>query len=144
MSSAGFELVAGRIPGEEIARTTVTSDSSTFTTTETLMASVTAALVSGRVYKIVFDAAFEITVDGVLRVSIHEDNVSGTVLNLRDCNIDNSGTATGGFVQAYYTAVSTANKTFVATGDVLVGGGTANLNAAATFPTYLYVEYVSG
>lgn len=143
-STAGFQLVAGRIPGERIATTTVTADSAGFTTTETSLATVTAALVSGRVYRVVWVPAWEITADGPVRATIREDNVSGTVLGLRDTWVDNSGTATGGYVEVLYTAVSSANKTFAGTGDVLAGGGTCNLNAATTFPTYLYVDYISG
>jgi hypothetical protein len=143
-STGGFQLVAGRIPGERIATSTITSDSSTFTTSEVQVATVTAPLVTGRLYKVVFNGAYEITADGVLRSSIRENNTSGTVVQLRDISIDNSGSATGAYVEGYYTAVSTADKTFVTTGDVLVGGGTANLNASATFPAYMYVEYISG
>lgn len=143
-STAGFQLVAGRIPGERIATSTMTSDSSTFTTALTQVATVTAALVSGRTYKVVGHLGFEITVDGVLRGQIRENNISGTDLQIRDFVVDSSGSVNGMHIEAEYTAVATGNKTFVIGGDVLVGGGTCNLNASSTFPSYMYVEYISG
>lgn len=143
-TSVGFQLEAGRIPGERIATEEVTSDSSTFTTTETEIASVEASVVNGRTYKVVFHGAFENTVDGVIRVSLYQDTLGGTRLTLRDIGIETAGTAQVIHVEAEYTASATEDKTFVVGGDVTNGGGTANLNAAPSFPTYLYVDYIRG
>lgn len=144
MPSAGDPVQDGRIPGQRIATQVETIDSTTFTGVETQVTSVTASLVSGRTYRVVADIGFEITVDGVLRAQVHEDSTSGTVLQIRDTVIDNSGTAQSMHAETQYTATTTANKTFVVTGDVRTGGGTANMNAGSTFPSYLYIDYVSG
>lgn len=135
---------SSRFPGQRIETTTITTDSATFTTTETSLATVTPFLVTGRTYRIIWIPAFEITIDGIIRATIREDTISGTIINLRDVWADNTGTATGVYVEGLYTAVATGDKTFVGSGDVLSGGGTANLNAAAIFPSYFYVEYLSG
>lgn len=137
-------VVSRLYPGQRIATTTVTTDSATFTTAETSLATVTASLVTGRTYRIVWVPAFQITVDSVIRATIREDTISGTILNLRDVWIDSGGTATGLEVEVLYTAVATGDKTFVGSGDVLAGAGTANLNAASNFPSYLYVDYLEG
>ncbi|HEX6682425.1 MAG TPA: hypothetical protein VF062_06495 [Candidatus Limnocylindrales bacterium] len=145
MSSAGQLLIAGRIPGERIQTTVITADSATFTTTEIVVATGTAApLVAGRIYMVVFDAGFQTTVDGILRVMIREDNLAGTSIQIRDFFIDNTGTASAARVEVEFEAQATGNKVFVATGDMLSGGGTANLNASGTLPSYLYVDYVRG
>lgn len=146
MSTAGFQLVAGRIPGERIATNVATSDTSTFTTTETVIDSVTAALVSGRTYRIRFYAGFATTVnDSFVIAKIREDNLTGTTLMERNTAL-NTTSAAGIFVvtEAEYTAVSTGNKTFVTTGQRNGGTGTLHADGAATRPRYLYVEYISG
>jgi hypothetical protein len=129
-------------PGQRIATTTVTTDSAGFTTTETQLASVVASVVEGYTYKVVFNVGLELTVDGVIRGTLRENTVGGTIVQLRDVWVDNVGTATGLWVEGQYTATATEDKTFVATGDVLSGGGTANLNASASFPSYLYVDFI--
>jgi hypothetical protein len=143
---AGGTATAGRIPGERIATTTVTSDSSTFTTTETEVASVTAALVSGRTYRVRYAARFGSTVAGDwLLASVREDDTSGTVLvadNMILEQVATSGWPVAG--EAEYTAASTANKTFVLTGDRISGTGDCRLEAAATHSTYFYVDYIRG
>jgi hypothetical protein len=134
------------VPGERIATTTVTSDSSTFTTTETEVASVTAALVSGRTYRVRYMARFGSTVAGDwLMASIREDDTSGTVLTQDNVILEQS--AVSGWpltVEVEYTAGSTGDKTFILTGDRVGGTGTCRLEAAATRPTYLYVDYIRG
>lgn len=146
MSSAGQRLVAGRIPGEEIALTTNTSDSSTWTTTETETDSVTAPLVSGRTYKIRWSGAIVTTVAGdVDLLRIREDNTTGTALQTRGLYL--GSTISGGIpctLEARYTAVATADKTFVVTGIRNAGTGTHHGDGDPTRPRHTYVEYVSG
>lgn len=144
MSSAGQQLVAGRIPGEQIARQDATSDSATFTGTEVELQTVTAAVVSGRTYKIVYDWGCEITIDGSVRSQVRLDTVSGTIIGIRDTAVDASTTVNSCRVETFWTATSTTSQTFSGTGRVTGGGGTANRNADATFPSFMYVEYVSG
>jgi hypothetical protein len=141
---AGQVATAGRVPGERIATTTVTSDSSTFTTTETEVASVTAALVSGRTYRVRYAARFASTVAADwLMASVREDSTTGT--RLTEDNVISEQSATAGWPvagEAEYTAASTGDKTFVLTGIRATGTGTCRLEAATTRPTYLYVDYI--
>ena len=145
-SSAGFQLTAGRIPGEEIALTTNTSDSSTWTTTETLTDTVTAALVDGRTYKVSWHGGIVSTVVGdIALMRMREDSTSGTLMTERNVYI--SGTTSAGnaaSIEARYTATATANKTFIVSGIRNGGTGTEHADATATRPRYLYVTYISG
>jgi hypothetical protein len=145
-SSAGFQLTAGRIPGERIATTTNTSDSGTWTTTAVETDSVTAALVTGRTYLVRWSAGLVTTVAGdVALIRMREDDTSGTVLMERNFYLGT--TATGGFasdLEANFTATATGNKTFVITGVRSGGTGTHHADATANRPRYLYVDYISG
>jgi len=77
-ATAGQVATAGRIPGELIASSRATSDSATFTTVETTVLSVTAPLVSGRTYRVVFYGKFATTVAGDIGAArMREDNVVG-------------------------------------------------------------------
>lgn len=146
MSSAGQRLVAGRIPGEEIALTTSTSDSGTWTTTETLADTVTAPVVSGRIYKIVWWGGVATTVAGdTVTIRMREDNITGTILSERNHYLPTS--SSGGFAlyhEGRYTADATENKTFVIGGVRNGGTGTHHADGTATRIRLLYVEYVSG
>lgn len=144
MSSAGFQLVAGRIPGERIATEVLTSASSTFTA-ETQIHTVTAALVSGRTYSVTMITGILSTVAGDnVDTRIREDNTSGTILqqvrkdllatNITECIV----------LYAEYTAVATGNKTFVGTAARQAGTGNLSRNSGVNTPSYLFVEYVSG
>lgn len=146
MTSAGQQLVAGRIPGERIATTVYDTDSSNFTTSETEIASVTASLVSGRTYRVRMVTRIGTSVaNDIGTPRIREDNTSGTEMTVDYLALPNAGTAGNWYsAEAEYTAVSTGNKTFV--GTCLRGGGTGNLRreAASTRPTYIYVDYIRG
>lgn len=142
-STAGFQLLAGRIPGERIATSTRTSNSSSFTA-ETQTDTVTAPLVSGRTYRVRVVLAPSSSVSGdVDLVRMREDNSSGTLLQFGRVYI---GSATGysAMLEAQYTAVATGDKTFVVTGARSSGTGNITHAAGATQPTYLYVDYISG
>jgi hypothetical protein len=139
-------LVAGRIPGERIATTVVTADSAGFTTAEVSVASVTAPLVSGRTYRLRAVPKWESDVaNDRINARLRQDTVTGTIMqsdNVRIHVVSNLGW--GGVMEVEYTAVDTANKTFVLTGQQAAGTGTCVLGAGATRPVYLYVDYVSG
>ena len=147
MSSAGFQLLAGRIPGERIATTVVSSDSSTFTSTEVSLATVVAPVVAGRTYRVRAVGQFGSTVSND-RVSprIRQDSVAGS--EMVGTNIDiTAGGITFGWpfdIEAEFTAGTTENKTFVLTGDRSSGSGNCHLEAASTRPTFLYVDYIRG
>ena len=147
MSSAGLRLVAGRIPGEQIALTTSTSDSSTWTTTETLADTVTAPLVTGRTYKVVWTGGLVSTVAGdVAALRMRQDVITtGTVMVERAFYIASTASAGFGYyLEARFTAVSTADKTFVVGALRNAGTGTHHADGTATRPRYMYVEYISG
>lgn len=146
MSSAGQRLVAGRIPGEQIAITTNTTDSGTWTTTETVTDSVTAALVTGRTYSVHWFGAMVSTVAAdITLVRMREDDVTGTLMTERSVYIPSTSSAGFGFMlECRYTAAATANKTFVVAGIRNGGTGTQHADATATRPRILYVNYISG
>lgn len=149
MATAGASVIAAAVSGERIATNIVTADSGTFTTTETQVQSVTAALVTGRTYRVYWYAHYGSSVSGDrMNFRIREDTVSGNTLQ----EIAGSGQATHGasslgdmmIVEAEFTAVSTGNKTFSATMVRSSGTGNAQLEGAATRPNYLYVDYIRG
>ncbi|HEX6579222.1 MAG TPA: hypothetical protein VF082_12730 [Jiangellaceae bacterium] len=143
MSSAGDQLVAGRIPGERINTAIRTAGSASVTTTETIIDTVTAALVSGRTYRITWDFAFTISVATDQHFArIREDNTTGT--QLQGFRIAPGATASSYpcHKEAEYTAVSTGNKTFVGTFVRTSGTGNVSSLGAATNPQYLYVDYI--
>lgn len=146
MSSAGQRLVAGRVPGERIQTAIETTDSGTFTTGDTQVASITAALVSGRIYRVRFAGSFVSTVaaDTVL-ARIREDTSGGTVLQEKNRVVGTtSGAGEALDFEVEFTAASSANKTFVVTAIRNGGTGTLHRDAAATRPSYLYVDYIRG
>lgn len=127
-----------------MATTIRTSDSSAISV-ETQIDTVTASLVSGRIYKVVWDLAYTSSVAAdTMFARIREDNVSGTQLTLRrgDNRVTNgAGSGWSLHLEAEYTAVSTGDKTFSATIGRASGTGNVNVVAAATLPSYLYVDY---
>jgi hypothetical protein len=145
-SSAGFQLAAGRIPGELIASSAAVSDSANFTTTETVVLTVTAALVSGRTYSVWAGPTFHSTVDGdVVHSQMRQDNVSGTVMDRTDDYIRVTATTIDKTILfALYTATTTGNKTFVVTGDRVSGSGNCRLEADTIRPAYMLVRYETG
>ena len=147
MAFAGQIAVAGRIPGELIASSVSTSDSATFTTTETTVLSVTAPLVSGRTYRVIFFGKFASTVAGDIGVArIREDNSTGPERQSDYLDFNTASLTIGYscYMEFEYQASSTGNKTFVVTGVRNTGTGTLRLEAAGHRPSYLRVEYVSG
>ena len=127
-----------------IATTIETSDSSTFTTTLTAIASVTAALVSGRTYKVRAITHLRTTVAAdTANVQLREDNTAGTEMQTAAAVEIPSTTAGGHYftLETEFTAVSTANKTFVLCAQRASGTGTLVREAAGIRPTLLYVDY---
>lgn len=145
-SSSGFQLTAGRIPGELIASSSEVADSANFTTTEVIVQTVTAPLVIGRTYSIWAGPTFHSTVDGdVVHSQMRENNVSGNILDRVDDYIRVTVSAIDRTILfAFYTATATANKTFVVTGDRVLGTGSCRLEAATNRPAIMLVRYESG
>ena len=143
-ATAGQIAEAGRIPGERIATTVETSDSTTFTTAETQVSSVTAPVVSGRIYRVRFAGGWATTVAGdFISVRIREDSSSGNILLLRVVDVFRTGSFTAApTLEVEYTADATEDKVFVLTAQRLTGSGTIALDAAASGPAYLYVDFI--
>lgn len=117
-------------------------NSVSFTTTETEIDTITVPVVEGRRYKIVWRPAFFSTVaNDHVRGAIREDNVAGTALYVQNITTPIVSQAFMMDLEAFYTAVTTGDKTFVGTGDRITGsGGTITGQAASSNPTLLYVE----
>lgn len=146
MAAAGEIAEAGRIPGERIATTEETSASSAFTS-ETVLMSVTATLVSGRTYRVTGKVPLTSSVSNdEARAQIREDNISGTVLDAASGEMSTGTSTTSNNIrpESEYTAVSTGSKTFVVTGERVAGTGNITMNAATTRKGYLYVDYIRG
>ena len=143
-ATAGQIAEAGRIPGERIATTVETSDSTTFTTAETQVSSVTAPVVSGRIYRVRFAGGWATTVAGdFISVRIREDSSSGNILLLRVVDVFRTGSFTAApTLEVEYTADATEDKVFVLTAQRIAGSGTCVLDAAASGPAYLYVDFI--
>lgn len=150
MPLAGESIIAGQVPGERIATDIVTADSSTFTTTETSVQSVTAALVSGRIYRVRWCVHWGSSVEGDrVQIRIREDSgTSGTILQefTGESTAAHGGSSLGEYdtPEAEYTAVSTGNKTFSGTMVRSSGTGNVQLEGASTRPNYMYVDYIRG
>jgi len=145
-SSAGQQLVAGRIPGERIATTTVTSPSGDTTGgTELLVMSVTAPLVSGRTYRVRTVGAVAGTGNERAQVHIREDSISGNLIQNQNVQILTSSSFGYPFIfECQFTAADTGNKTFVVTIERNQGTGPIHLECAPERPAYVYVDYISG
>jgi hypothetical protein len=129
-------------PGQRIATTTETTISAGFTA-ETIINTVTAALVSGRTYAIGLFTGITSTVAGDnAEFRIREDNVAGTQLQVIRKDLLATNITEVVFLYAQYTAVATGSKTFVGTGFRQAGTGTLTRNTSPTAPAYMYVEYV--
>ncbi len=145
-SGAGFQLLAGRIPGERIATTSRTADVTPITT-EQIVDSVTAALVNTRVYKVRWTGhAYSTVKDGRVMIRIREDNLVGAsrqqgIIYTSVLEANQEGPLD---VEFEYTAAASANKTFVATAQQVTGTGTVHVYATSFAPTYLYVDYIRG
>jgi hypothetical protein len=144
--AAGETIIAGKIPGERIATNIDAADSSNFTTTEVTLASVTAAVVIGRTYRVVFHGSFASSVAGdALFVRIREDSLAGNQLQSTAFTIDTTtGVGWKNTLEAEYTADATEDKTFKLTGIRAGGTGNCRLEAASDHPAYLYVDYIRG
>lgn len=125
-----------------------TSNSASIGGTETTIDSVTAQLVIGRTYKVTWATGYAAgTAGDTVFLRLREDNSTGTqmVIDRRDSRLTSGpGARWGAHVEAEYTALATGSKTFVGTLIVASGAGTAQIIAAATLPSYLYVDYIRG
>ena len=147
-ATAGLRAEAGRIPGERIATTIATSDSSTFTTSETQIMSVTASVVTGRIYRLRFVGRLSTTTAGDQGVArLRETNTSGTELQSAVVDSTNTSGTLGTnplLMEVEWTASSTGSQTWIASAFRNSGSGTWHMEAGSNRPNYLYLDYISG
>jgi hypothetical protein len=128
---------------QRIATTTRVANIGTFTV-ETLVDSVTAYLVVGHTYRIVwYGRVFKDVADGIARGRIREDSISGTALaitQLYTATVINQSFPL--IMETQYVATLSGNKTFVATVTRQTGTGNLTAQAATDAPTLFYVELI--
>lgn len=138
----GSVLVRGFPVTYRIAQTEETSNSGTFSA-ETVILSVTGALVSGKRYRIDVDTHIDVDTSGDdVHVRVREDNVSGTVQHESARDVPLNNRAEHFRMMFDFVASSTGNKTFVATADVVVGAGVCSRQASSTQPSTITIDCV--
>lgn len=119
----------------------ITTDSTSWTTAETQLISVTLDVVSGITYGVSALVAIGTSLANDIDFPrIREDSLTGNQLvgqNLIMPTIAGSGYPISLYTE--YTAVSTASKTFVLTGNRIVGTGAHQAHAATNRPSFLTV-----
>jgi hypothetical protein len=143
----GGQVLAGGFPvTRRIATTRREVNGPTFTTTETVIDSVTAALVNGATYRIRWKVRVNPgTAGNDVQMAIREDNVSGTFIDAVAVDLPIINRTPFMFLEGEYTAVATGNKTFVGTGDRVAGSGANDTPiASAASKSFLYVDYIEG
>lgn len=150
MPLAGDIIEVGRIPGWLIGETIEVADSSTFTTTETVLISLTVPVVSGRTYSVDGKLRIQSTSGSInegCQVRLREDNSAGNELDRILITVATvAGTAGyGGDLLGTFSAPSTGNKTFVVTGvRISAAAGTQRMEGSPASPNFLRVRYESG
>src|SRR5690242_16922459 len=145
---AGDPVLASDINGLalRVAETVLVADTSTWSNTEFAIATVTAALVAGKRYKIGLTGreSTDVAADSD-NMRIREDSLSGTQLQLAQIYLPvASGNGYQTSFYAEYTAVSTGNKTFQLTGQRSAGTGTAHrIRAGGSSPGLLFVDRIT-
>jgi hypothetical protein len=143
MVLAGETIIAGKVPGERIATAKATSSSGAIGTTETVVQTIVAPVVAGRIYKITWDGRVQSTVNADdIAYKIREDSVSGTVLQDVAADIAISTRTWRAHFETEYEADTTEDKTFVVTLDRLAGSGDITMFATSTQPCFLYCDYI--
>jgi hypothetical protein len=125
--------------------TTVRTTDSANVTSEAIIDSVTASLITGKIYKITWHGRFQSSVagdDALFR--IREDSLTGTEIASVAEDLTVIGRQARSTIEVEFTAVATASKTFKATLERLAGTGGLHGDAAVAGPTYFYVDYVRG
>jgi hypothetical protein len=128
-----------------IATVERTTNSSTFTS-EAVISTITAAVESGKKYKITWVVDSSSTVAGdTARWRIRETNIAGATRQLSHSYMSIANNDFGAPPLTFeWTASSTGNMTWVGTCHRANGTGTFSCNANANEPSYFTVDYVSG
>jgi hypothetical protein len=121
----------------------VTTSSGTFTTTETVVITLSnVPVLNGNKYRIKAIATFASTVAGDdITVRIREDSVSGTVLQTHEDDIISTTIQRTVTIETeFICAANDVTKDFVLTCVRTGGAGNINLQASATQPAFMYAE----
>jgi hypothetical protein len=138
-------IADGAMPGMIVGTPSqVTSDSSTFTTSETEVQTITVPVTSGRVYSVTWWPLFRSSVaNDEVRARIREDSSAGTEIQtaVRVVTTGAGALGTEMSLTAFYTAGATEDKTFSLTGVRVGGSGNINLEGASGRPSIAVVRY---
>lgn len=141
---AGQRVTATRLNrlANTLAKTKRTANVAGITTVETVVDTVTVNVTANVEYKIVWSGAVYSSAAGdVTRTRIRENNLAGTVIQLRQKEITIGGSqAIDHYVETFWTAPTTGSKTFVHTVVRHAGTGNMGSQAGADSPTFFYVE----
>lgn len=143
MVAVGDPIILAMMPGYEAGVSTYTSDSSTFTTTETEIASITVSLINGVTYDLRCDAHISSSTAGdTVTCRIREDNSSGTEVQVVSGNtVSTSGNRPVVIpVWGRYTATATGSKTFSVTAVRQAGGGNIFREVSSVAPMIFTVK----
>lgn len=128
-----------------VATVPLSANSAAWTTAESAaLISATAALTNGSVYKLQLFTHVQSTVTTEpAQIRIREDNATGTQVAITQTFC---GTTSGNgffvYIYAEYTAVATANKVFVVTGQRNGGSASQTLVASPTKVSYLTIDRI--
>jgi hypothetical protein len=114
----------------------------TFTTTRTILDTITVPVVAGRRYKIVWDGEFQSSVaNDLIRGQLHDGPATtDPAIQLRQLTCPVLNQAFPLIMQCWFNATVTGNETFIATAARLTGSGTITGIANTSSPTLFYVE----
>lgn len=114
----------------------------TFTTTRTILDTITVPVVAGRRYRILWDGEFQSSVAAdLVRGQIHDGALTtDPAIQLRQVGCPVLNQAYPLIMRCYFNATVTGNETFVATAARLTGTGNITAIANANSPTLFYVE----
>ena len=146
MVAVGDPIFLAKMPGYEVGAVTYTSDSSTFTSTETEIASLTVSLIDGVTYDVRCDAHISSSVAGdTVTCRIREDTSAGTEVQVVSGNtVSTSGNRPVVIpVWGRYTAAATASKTFSVTAVRQSGTGNIFREVSSVAPMILTVKVAS-
>jgi hypothetical protein len=139
-------LALGRVSSRptvpRIATTVATSSVGPFTALTEVM-SVTGNLLAGCTYKVAaYYHVASTAANDLITARLRPDNIASADIQL-DFNV--LITSTGGvasYIEVEYTATVNETKTFVLGIQRATGAGNISLTVAATFPSYMYIDFV--
>lgn len=143
MPAAGSTARVGLIPGQRIATTEITSDSAGFTTTETAVATVTADLIEGGIYRVRASVNFSSGTDGdVIFVRTHVGNGLAGATRHSSRLVLQAGAGIRVGAEFEHKATADGEQTFTLSGQRESGSSTCQLDAGNEWPSYFYVDFI--